>query len=57
MYFLLTNKDRLSKLFLSLSFFIVTLYSYPPFSNYLVSNLENQYPKYDYANSDIKYIK
>lgn len=55
-YFLFTNKNRLSKLFLSLSFFVVLLYSYPPISNYLVSNLENQYPKYDYKNSDIKYI-
>ena len=55
MYFLFRNKNGFAKFFLSISFFVVFLYSYPPFANYLVSNLENQYPKYEY-NSDIKYI-
>ena len=56
MYFLFRNKNSFAKFFLSLSFLVVFLYSYPPFSNYLVSNLENQYPKYDYKSSNIKYI-
>lgn len=55
LYFLMTKKESLSKLFLSLSFGVVLLYSYPPFSNYLVQNLENQYPKFDYTKK-VKYI-
>ena len=55
MYFLFTNKIKYSKVFLSLSLFLLALYSYEPFANYLVYNLENQYPKYDYK-SDVKYI-
>ena len=53
--FLLRNKLKSSKIFLSLSFSLLFLYSYPPFSNFLIQNLENQYPKYDY-NSNTKYI-
>ena len=55
MYFLLVNKYSQSKKILSLCFFLLFLYSYPPFSNFLIENLENQYPKYDYK-SDSKYI-
>lgn len=55
LYFLFTKNEKFSKLFLSLAFGVMFLYSYPPFSNYLVENLENQYPKYDYAKS-VKYI-
>ncbi|MDQ7062237.1 MAG: ElyC/SanA/YdcF family protein [Sulfurimonas sp.] len=55
LYFLLRNKYSYSKFFLSLSFSLLFLYSYPPFSNFLIYNLENQYPKYDYK-SNIKYI-
>lgn len=55
LYFLFLNKSGRSKLFLSLSFSLLFLYSYPPFSNHLVSNLENRYPKYDYK-QDVKYI-
>ena len=55
MYFLFTKREKFSKLFLSLSFGIMFLYSYPPFANFLVANLENQYPKYDYSKS-VKYI-
>ncbi len=55
LYFLLTKKDVLGKTILSLAIGILFLYSYPPFSNYLISNLENQYPKYNYK-SDIEYI-
>jgi uncharacterized SAM-binding protein YcdF (DUF218 family) len=55
LYFLLTKKNNLSKLFLSLAFGVMVLYSYPPFANYLVENLENKYPKYDYT-KHVKYI-
>ena len=53
--FLYIKKEKSSKVFLSLSFFFLFLFSYPPFVNYLVENLENQYPKYDYK-EDIQYI-
>ena len=53
--FLYIKKEKFSKVFLSLSFFLLFLFSYPPFANYLVENLENQYPKYDYK-EDVKYI-
>ncbi len=55
LYFLYTNKAKYSKLFLGLTFVIMFLYSYPPFANFLITNLENQYPKYDYK-QEIKYI-
>ncbi|MCK4973782.1 MAG: YdcF family protein [Sulfurimonas sp.] len=54
-YFLYRNKNSLAKLFISLSLGFLLLFSYQPFSNFLVKNLENQYPKYDYK-QDIKYI-
>jgi uncharacterized SAM-binding protein YcdF (DUF218 family) len=34
---------------------LLFLFSYPPFSNYLISGLENQYSKYDYK-EQVKYI-
>lgn len=55
LYFLYTRKCKQSKIFLTLSFFTMFLYAYPPFSNFLITNLENQYPKYEY-NSQVKYI-
>lgn len=55
LYFLFTKNERKAKVFLSLGFVIMFLYSYQPFSNFLVANLENQYPKYDYK-SEVKYI-
>jgi len=55
LYFLFSNKNSLAKVFLSLALGILLLFSYQPFSNFLVKNLENQYPKYDYK-QDIKYI-
>ena len=55
LYFLFTKKNNLSKVFLGLAFGVMTLYSYPPFANYLVENLENKYPKYDYT-AQVKYI-
>ncbi len=55
LYFLFNNKNIKAKLFLSLGCGFMLLFSYQPFSNFLVSNLENQYPKYDYQ-SNLKYI-
>ncbi len=54
-YYLFSNKSSHSKFYISLSFVLLLLFSYPPFSNFLIQNLENKYPKYDYK-SDIKYI-
>ena len=53
--FLYIQKEKQSKIFLSLGFALLFLFSYPPFSNFLVQNLENQYPKYDYKKS-VRYI-
>ena len=55
LFFLFFKKDKVSKIFLSLSFFFLVLFSYPPFVNMLVLPLENNYPKYQYAHK-IKYI-
>jgi len=49
------KKELQAKIFLSSSLFLLFLFSYPPFSNFLVQNLENQYSKYDYKH-DIQYI-
>ncbi|MEA3228428.1 MAG: ElyC/SanA/YdcF family protein [Campylobacterota bacterium] len=54
-YLLYRNKTTYSKLFLSLGFGLLLLFSYKPFSNFLIANLENQYPKYNYQHN-IKYI-
>lgn len=53
--FLFIKKEMLAKIFLSLSLFFLFLFSYPPFSNFLVQNLENKYSKYNYK-QDIQYI-
>ncbi|MBE0515405.1 ElyC/SanA/YdcF family protein, partial [Sulfurimonas sp.] len=55
LYFLFVDRKNISKLFLSLSFLFLLLFSYEPFSNFLVKNLEENYPKYGYK-KDIKYI-
>ena len=55
LYFLFTKSEGKAKVFLSFGFIIMFLYSYQPFSNFLVTKLENQYPKFDYK-SDAKYI-
>lgn len=55
LYFLFTDKRSYAKPFLLLSFAFLLLFSYEPFSNYLVKNLEDNYPKYVYED-DIKYI-
>lgn len=55
LYFLFTKKENYAKLFLSISFLALTLFSYFPFSNALITNLENRYQKYDYTH-DVSYI-
>ena len=55
LFFLFINRYRLAKNFLALSFGILFLFSYSPFSNYLVKNLEEKYPKYE-NNQTLKYI-
>ena len=53
--FLFRDKRLLAKVFFSLSITTLLLFSYEPFSNFLVLKLENKYQKYDYSQS-IKYI-
>jgi len=55
LYFLFFNKNKFAKIFLSLSFGFLVLFSYHPFSNWLVENLENRYDKYSYDHN-ITYI-
>ena len=55
LYFLFVKKHMFSKLFLSVALGLMVLYSYPPFANHLVENLENKYPKYNYSMS-LNYI-
>lgn len=55
LYFLFVDKKGFAKLFLTLSFSFLFLFSYRPFSNILVQNLENMYQKYEYK-QEIKYI-
>ena len=55
LYFLYAKREVRAKLFLSLSFMSLLLFSYPPFANFLVSSLENRYAKYE-PSGDIKYI-
>ncbi|QOY50877.1 ElyC/SanA/YdcF family protein [Candidatus Sulfurimonas baltica] len=54
-YFLFNAKYRVAKVFLGFALGLLLLFSYHPFSNFLVKNLENQYPKYWYKEK-IKYI-
>lgn len=56
LYFLFTKKEKLSKYLLSFGIFLLFLFAYAPFSNMLVSTLENRYIKYDYSHNSIKYI-
>ena len=53
--FLWLKKYNLAKKILTFSFFYFLLLSYPIFSNFLISNLENKYKPYKY-NKDISYI-
>ena len=54
-YYLFVSKYRFAKIFLTIGFLSMLLYSYQPFSNFLISHLENKYPKYDYK-GEVKYI-
>jgi len=54
-FFLMMKKDKKMKLFIILTYGVIFLFSYQPFSNYLVKNLEDKYPKYDYKQK-VKYI-
>ncbi|MCK9491916.1 MAG: YdcF family protein [Sulfurimonas sp.] len=56
LYFLFTKKEKLSRSLISLGVFLLFLFAYPPFSNMLVSALEDRYVKYDYSHGEIKYI-
>ncbi|HIP13894.1 MAG TPA: hypothetical protein EYG74_00210 [Sulfurimonas autotrophica] len=55
LYFLHVKRAGFAKVFFSSALFLLLLFSYPPFANFLVQNLENQYPKFDYK-SNVKYI-
>lgn len=55
LYLLHVKKYRLAKPVLSGALFLLLLFSYPPFANFLVQNLENQYQKFDYK-KDVRYI-
>jgi len=55
LYYMYKKRDIYASAFLSLAFCVIFLFSYPPFANFLVQNLENTYPKYDYK-TKVKYI-
>jgi len=55
LYFLRDNKPKKAKLFLSVTAFLFLLFSFPPFSNFLIDHLEEKYPKYNY-DANISYI-
>jgi len=46
--FLFKKRENLAKIYFTLSFLFLFFYSYPPVSNFLVKNLEENYTKYDY---------
>lgn len=49
------KKKRYAKIFLGFGFTLLFVFSYTPFSNMLVKNLEDKYPKYDYK-QEVTYI-
>jgi len=55
LYLLNRGRYRSSKLLLTISIGSLLLFSYPPFANFLVTNLEDRYHKYEHTNN-IKYI-
>jgi len=55
MFFLFKDKTTKAKVFLSLSLSLLFLFSYPPFSNFLIKGLEDRYQKYSFEYK-IKYI-
>lgn len=56
LYFLYKSYYAKAKIFLSLSTLLLLIFSYPPISNGLIKQLENQYTKYNYNNNKIEYI-
>jgi len=55
LFFLFQNKIKKTKFFLAIAVSLLFLFSFPPFSNFLINNLENRYEKYNY-NANISYI-
>jgi uncharacterized SAM-binding protein YcdF (DUF218 family) len=55
LFFLFRNNNKMAKIFTSVSFVLLLLYSNPPFANFLVSPLEKGYRKYD-QNKSVRYI-
>jgi len=55
LFFLYKRRERGAKIFFSLGIMLLFLFSYAPFSNFLIVNLENKYSKYNYKHS-VKYI-
>lgn len=55
MYYIYKKKYYRAEQLLLTSVLLLLLFSYPPFSNFLITHLENQYPKYDYS-KQVEYI-
>jgi uncharacterized SAM-binding protein YcdF (DUF218 family) len=55
LYYLYLKKEHKAKIFLTAAFFMLFIFSYPPFANYLIKGLEAEYPKYDYK-KNVAYI-
>jgi uncharacterized SAM-binding protein YcdF (DUF218 family) len=56
LYLLYRKKERLAQYSLGLGIALLFLFSYQPFSNFLVSVLEEKYPKYESQKEEIFYI-
>ena len=56
LYYLYRSRFTKAKIFLSFSFVLLFLFSYPPFSNLLVDNLEEVYPRFESTDANISYI-
>ncbi|MDD2356482.1 MAG: ElyC/SanA/YdcF family protein [Thiovulaceae bacterium] len=56
LYYLYRSRFTKAKIFLSFSFILLFLFSYPPFSNLLVGNLEDVYGKFETIDANISYI-
>jgi|AJXC01.1.fsa_nt_gi Uncharacterized conserved protein len=56
LYFLYKSAYKKSKLFLSSALFLLLFFSYPPVGNFLIQQLESQYTKYSYKDTNIEFI-
>jgi uncharacterized SAM-binding protein YcdF (DUF218 family) len=56
LYFLYKSSHVKAKFFLSLSLFLLLFFSYPPVGNFLIQQLESQYTKYSYKDTNIEFI-